>query len=102
MRRYRANEIVQAASMLVVMAQSANAGEGACLTLASSGLPTTIGGASIEMKAENEVDGAPPSVYINITDEDSDALCTAVQSMVSEDGYGIECGLGANVTCAGN
>ena len=100
MRRYKANEIVQAASMLVVMSQAANSGQGDCMTLTSSGLSSTIGGESIEMKAETEVDGAVPNVDIRITNDDDNSLCDAVQSMISDDHYSVVCGLGAEVTCS--
>ncbi|MGN0919803.1 MAG: Tfp pilus assembly protein FimT/FimU [Alphaproteobacteria bacterium] len=54
MRKYRANEIVQAASMLAIMQQSANAGEGECIQLSRSGLSSTVGGVNVDMVADED------------------------------------------------
>lgn len=48
MRKYKANEIVQTASMLATMAQAADAGEGAEITLGASGLDTNPGGVALD------------------------------------------------------
>ena len=97
-RRYRANEIVQAASILAMMAQAADAGDGDCITLSSSGLSQTIGGMSVDMVADATVTGATPTVSIKINDEGYVALCNTVEDIVDSK-FDVECG-NSNVSCS--
>jgi hypothetical protein len=64
MNKYKANEIVQTANMLSIMAESKNAGKGECLTLDASEL-TKIDGITYDMKANANGD-----VTIQIDTED--------------------------------
>ena len=94
MRNHRANEIIQTASMLVVMAHSANSGEGGCVELPKVGLPTRLGGVDVDMKAELSHDG---SVDVTIGVEDGNTeLCEVIQRIASSENtaYNIQCGDG--------
>ena len=100
MRRYHANEIVQTASLLTIMAQAAKAGQGDCLTLSSAGLEGAAGGIDIEMKVETEVINDLPTVNVKIGDADSsdDKLCDAIEDLVADKGYHIQCS--TDVSCS--
>ena len=80
MRKYRANEIVQMASMLIALAGSSNSGEGKCLTLSESNLPTTVGGVSVNIKADTN---PSPVVSIQIVDGEWEKLCDIIESAIS-------------------
>ena len=98
MRRHRANEIMQTASLLAVMAQSANSGEGDCIELASSNLAQKPGGVDVEMVA-TPAEGESKIVDIKINDSDADGLCDIVSTSPYVDG----CGYGdINTPCSGD
>ena len=101
MRKYKANEIVQTASMLATMAHSANAGQGTgdtALTLANSGLNQTPGGVSVSMSATT-ADGL---ATVAITNAGSTEMCTAITSIAPTSGstQAIKDAAGYIVTCA--
>ena len=77
MNKYKANEIVQVGNMLSIMAESKNAGEGECLTLAASDLAVPAGIDASDMKADK--DG---KVYIKI-DTENDGIGKAVYQIVT-------------------
>ena len=77
MNKYKANEIVQVGNMLSIMAESKNAGEGECLTLAASDLAVPAGIDASDMKADE--DG---KVYIKI-DTENDGIGKAVYQIVT-------------------
>ena len=97
-RRHRANEIVQKASILAIMAKSADAGEGDCVKLSALGLPQTIGGMTIDMAADATIPGAIPTVSIKITGEESAVLCRIIEDIAPSSGFDVVCGNG-NVSC---
>ena len=72
MRKHRANEIVQTASMLAIMAQTANNGMD-CVQLSTSGLPQKPGGVDVDIVVE--MLGGESSVHIQLADEE---LCDAI------------------------
>ena len=84
MRRYRANEIVQMASTLSVMAHAMNGGEGGCMELSSINSSSNIAGVKVSIVA-NGNDILPPDVSIGLEDGDPDnALCTALQDILPQ------------------
>ncbi len=96
-RRHRANEIVQMASILVTQAMVANGSTGACVKLSKMGMNTKIAGLGIEMTAEEleaVSDANGMNVHVQITSGlDSDgieALNEVVQSLVDSDKYTID------------
>ena len=97
MRKYRANEIVQMASFLSIMAQSANAGEGECIKLSETGFTSTVAGVDVDMVANPAF--PPPNVSIQIQDqEDYEEICNMVTS--AAEGIVDVCGAdGDNITC---
>ena len=79
MRKYKANEIVQTASMLATMAHSADAGTGAKQVLSSSGLNEKPAGLTISMTAAKPDNNSVSQVDIGgITD---DKLCAQIKSI---------------------
>ncbi len=92
MRRYRANEIVQTASMLSIMARSGGGGEGSCLKLSETKLEKNPGGVSVEMVAytlSGENQGEHSFVKVQL---DDDPLCTAIETIGnSVNDYSIDC-----------
>jgi Tfp pilus assembly protein PilE len=91
MNKYKANEIVQTASMLKIMAESKNAGEGECLTLADSDLAVPAGITKNDMKADK--DG---KVYIKI---DTTAGVGAAVDQIVTGNENFEVSATANVSC---
>ena len=88
MRKYKANEIVQTASMLATMAQAADGGEGADVTLKESGLNSNPGGVSLDVentKAERPVGGVSK---VTIKGAGDDALCAAVTAIAPKTSNG--------------
>lgn len=86
MRRHRANEIVQTASMLATLAKSANAGEGACLQLSKSGLGTEPAGIKVEMVASiqtgaNERTTVDIQILNNMGNSEISSLCDAINNI---------------------
>ena len=83
MRKYKANEIIQTASMLATMAQSGNAGEGKTMLLSKSGLEQSPGGTAVSMCAHRPT-GTPPvsQVDINIKTDADGKLCAQILSIV--------------------
>ena len=77
MRRHRANEIVQTASMLAVMARAMDGGTGECVNLASTDLPKRPGGVNVDIVAEPL--GNDTDVKIYIDDSEYNSLCDAIQ-----------------------
>ena len=100
MRKYRANEIVQAASVLAIMAQSANSGEGECIKLSDIGFFSSVGGLGVDMVADPIV----PPVSINIeiqnaTEDEMNALYSMIENTAGENRlYTVFCG-DAPVSC---
>ena len=93
MNKYKANEIVQVGNMLSIMAESKNAGEGECLTLAASDLAVPAGIDASDMKADE--DG---KVYIKI-DTENDGIGKAVYQIVTgNDKFSV--GAAVDVTCS--
>ena len=88
MRRHRANEIVQTASMLVTMAKSANVGEGTCLRLTDSGIGNTPAGVEMEMIARADQDSTTVDFQITtpMSNDEITALCDAIGMLVPNDG----------------
>ena len=66
MRKYRANEIVQAASILAVMAQSANSGEGECIKLSDIGFLSNVAGLDVRMVAKPTPSNPPIEIVIDV------------------------------------
>ncbi len=97
MRKYKANEIAQTASMLATLAQSANAGIGDCVLLSDSGLNDNPGGVTITgMKAAKpDATNHVSSVTIQITSANGNTasgtgdtkgvLCQAVEAIAPTD-----------------
>ena len=77
MNKYKANEIVQVGNMLSIMAESKNAGEGECLTLAASDLAVPAGIDVGDMVADE--DG---NVQIKFADKDT-GIGAAADQIVS-------------------
>ena len=79
MRKHRANEIMQTATMLTIMAHAANRGDGDCIKLSDSNLTQKVAGVDLEMVANAENN----SVCIKISgiedQSEVDALCELVQ-----------------------
>ena len=79
MRKYKANEILNTASMLAVLAKSSNGGAGLdgtnTLDVANAGLDMPAGASAMSINAANEV---------SITGESSD-LCNTVEAAASTD-----------------
>jgi len=109
MRKYRANEIVQTASMLATLARSGNAGEGKCMVLSSSGLETSPAGVPVYMKA-TEADPSVVTITVASTygsDAEITALCNAVTSIAPKSGnatgagyYVSSCAKGSDQSCS--
>ncbi len=72
MRKYRANEIVQAASVLAIMAQSANSGEGECVKLSDIGFFSSVGGLDVNMVAKPTPSFPPVEIAIEIQGLEND------------------------------
>lgn len=89
MRRHKANEIMQTANMLAIMASSMQGTE-ECLTLSDSGLPFPVGDSSIEMKVETV---GETIVYIK-ADNDVCNIVTQMDSAVID-----TCSSTVNVSC---
>ena len=87
MRKYKANEILNTASMLAVLAKSSNGGAGLdganTLDVANAGLDMPTGASAMSIDASNEV---------SITGESSD-LCNTVAAAASTDSnlYTVSC-----------
>ena len=113
MRKYKANEIVQTASMLATIAQSANGGVGGCVTLAESGLEQKPAGVTITGMTAGAPDANRVSkVSIQITSANGNTtdtgdtkgiLCKAIEAIAptgaSDDaakraGYYVTCSAG--------
>ena len=91
MRKYRANEIVQTASMLAIVAHSTDQGRGGCVQLSTSNLPKKPGGANVEIVADASVPG-PVLVNVELSKEDED-----LQNFISGNStYTIEFNTGHN------
>ena len=75
MNKYKANEIVQTASMLGVLAQSKNAGEGAVANLADLTDADDIAGIELDMCAD--ADGENKQVTLDANDD----ICKAVRQI---------------------
>ncbi len=89
MRKYKANEIVQTASMLATLAQSANAGLGGEVKLGDSGLNDNPGGVTLDTDATKAAAPAvmasgasvkASAVTIKLGTADTD-LCDAVKAI---------------------
>ena len=75
MRKYKANEVLNTASMLTMLSKSANGGSGANMAnLAAAGLQAPYG--SVEMSSAIDANG---DVTITITNAES-GVCDAVNS----------------------
>ena len=101
-RKYRANEIVQIASILATKVGTANAGEGGCIKLSDTDITKTPGGVNVEMVAYDVLD-SNVTVDIQIIDGDTnDELCNAIRNTQPSNrniGYTIHlCGEG-EVSC---
>ena len=84
MKRYRANEILNTASMMVMMAAAKDGGNGGTITsLASAGLDHPYG--SVEISATGSANGSAGSV--TITGVGDDDVCNAVKSSVNTSLY---------------
>ena len=68
MNKYRANEVAQSASMLLILAQTRNHGDGDCLRLTDSNLPQSPGGINLDMLAYEASSGGW-KVAIKVSDE---------------------------------
>ena len=82
MNKYRANEVAQSASMLLILAQTRNHGDGDCLRLTDSNLPQSPGGINLDMSAY-EVNGNW-KIAIKILDEklnQDGSFCTSVMDI---------------------
>lgn len=79
MRKHRANEILQTASMLAVMALTADSGEGGCLELSSTSLNQKPGGVNVEMVADATTSHDTP-VKVRINDADWSKLCDIINT----------------------
>ena len=94
MRRHRANEILKTASMLAVIAQSANSGEGGNIRLSTSNLPQNPGGVDVNMEACS-TDG-DTTVYVKINDSD----CTELGEMTENASFIGQSGCADFVSCS--
>ena len=86
MRKYKANEIVQTANMIAVLAQSQNAGDGAVAKLEDLTNETTVAGISMDICAD--ADGKAKQIKLANADTD---LCNAI-TQIDKD---ITCGTAA-------
>lgn len=100
MRKYHANEIVQAASVLAIMAQSANSGEGECVKLSDIGFFSSVGGLGVDMVADPTVPPVSVNIEIqNATENEINALCSMIENAAGENRlYTVFCG-DAPVSC---
>ena len=99
MRRYRSNEIVQTVSMLAVMAQSANSGEGKCVELSTSDLSEKLGGINLKMKAEPSDINEKVDVEVGLSD---DSLCEDIGTMLGNS-ISLTCGeYSEGISCEDN
>ena len=94
MNKYKANEIVQVGNMLSIMAESKNAGDGECLTLADSDLAVPAGISENDMKAD-----ADGTVHIKINT--ADGIGAAVAQIVTGN-ENFEVGATEDVSCGGS
>lgn len=78
MRRHRANEIVQVASVLAITAQSADQGTGDCISLTSSNLIQKPSG--VEIVADATLDDSSVDVRIQAPDE----ICNVIATITSD------------------
>ena len=92
-RRYRANEIANTVATLMVMAHSANAGEGGCIQLSKSNLNKSPGGVDVDIIAYVDAGGG---VDIQLDDK---PLCDAVMDLFPE-GYVDQCEKGILNPCS--
>ena len=98
MRKHRANEILQTVSILAIMAQTANSGEGGCVELSSTSLAQKPGGVSVEMTADaGGNDSAEGTVEVKINDSDHEKLCAIVTNTSP---YVSTCGNGTISSCS--
>ena len=86
MKKYKANEILNTASMMAVIAKSANGGQGTTLAdLGKAGLTTPV--ADVNMSA----DGTGAVASISITGASALGLCDMINAAANADTYTITC-----------
>ena len=101
MNKYRANEIVQTASMLVTMARASNAGDGTAgpYTAADAGLAeAAVGGQDISAMSVSNAQSSDPVATVSVTLPAD--LCDAIEAIAPTDadapaatraGYIVDC-----------
>ena len=82
--KYRANEIMRTASMMVVMMQTDFSDEGSCIQLSNSEFPKKPGGIGADITVNSEIE--PPSVYIQAPDE----VCDVINDMATNGSFYID------------
>ena len=92
MRRYQANEIANTVATLMVMAHSANAGEGGCIQLSNSNLNKSPGGVALDIVAD-QAKGDEVSVWVQLDDKEDASLCEAVEDLFPPESN-VECNAG--------
>ena len=98
MRKYKANEIVQTASMLAVMASSMNGGNEGCVDLPAISLPNRIGGVEVEIVAQ-KLQGSP--IHVSIKLDNNDDICEFIVGTATGNvGYTVSCGETLDITCS--
>ena len=88
MKRYRANEILNTASMMVMMASAKDGGNGGTISsLEDAGLAHPYG--TVQISATGSSNGSAGSVTItNVGDDD---VCNAVKSLANSALYTVSC-----------
>ena len=85
MRRHQANEIATMTTTLMMLAHTANAGEGGCVQLSTSDLPNSPGGVNVDIVADTDVGGQTYIQLINYgNSDDVTSLCDAVTDLLKE------------------
>lgn len=82
MRKHKTNEIIQVISVLYTMAHSANSGDGDCVKLSTTSLPKNPSGVSIDIAADASVDGAKPTIDIQINNSEYEKICTLIREAI--------------------
>ena len=87
MNKYKANEIVQTASMLAVLARGASAGQGdSAMTVSKAGLTTTIANIDLStMSADGTQTVVPVALPSTVTGDIKNAVC-AIAPKTAETG----------------
>lgn len=89
-QKHRANEIVQTASILATLSQSADGGEGDCIMLSNTSLPKNVAGIEIDMKADTKTDDTGKKkttidikIVSDMSPSEEETLCNTVDLLIN-------------------